>query len=171
MSARSCRRFNERTSWSSFIFRHPGRGGAHGRVAKVSRGERIGRERGVGDRARRAVGAGSPIGRHCSPVTSAIHPASAILVRSDGKDSEDCVTAICEFAAKKIPHVTHAGPLVVMPRDYLPALASWLSTDENVLTSWPPNVFTTAMMATEMPAAIRRTSKAASDHATRETGA
>src|SRR5262249_62115225 len=38
---------------------------------------------------------------------------------------------------------------------YLPALPSWLDTFENVFFNWPPSVFTVAMMATEMPAAMR----------------
>src|SRR5215467_11602777 len=38
---------------------------------------------------------------------------------------------------------------------YLPAVPSWVDTVENVVFSWPPRVFTVAMIATEMPAAIR----------------
>src|SRR5215475_9033643 len=38
---------------------------------------------------------------------------------------------------------------------HLPALPSWLDTLENVFLSWPPSELTTAMMATEMPAAMR----------------
>ena len=38
---------------------------------------------------------------------------------------------------------------------YLPALASELETFENVVFNWLPSEFTTAMMATEMPAAMR----------------
>src|SRR5215467_209522 len=42
-----------------------------------------------------------------------------------------------------------------MANAYLPALPSWLDTFENVFLSWPPRVFTVAMIATEMPAAMR----------------
>src|SRR3982074_1085029 len=38
---------------------------------------------------------------------------------------------------------------------YLPAVPSWVDTVLNVFDSWPPRVLATAMMATEMPAAIR----------------
>src|SRR5262249_30093337 len=38
---------------------------------------------------------------------------------------------------------------------YLPALPSWVDTFEKALFSLPPRVFTVAMIATEMPAAIR----------------
>src|ERR1700704_5324790 len=40
-------------------------------------------------------------------------------------------------------------------RRYLPAFASELETFENVVLSCPPREFTTAIIATEMPAAIR----------------
>src|SRR5215813_9754102 len=38
---------------------------------------------------------------------------------------------------------------------YLPAVPSWVEMFENVVFSWPPRVFTVAMIATEIPAAIR----------------
>src|SRR4051812_21855151 len=38
---------------------------------------------------------------------------------------------------------------------YLPAVPSWVDTVLNVFFSWPPSEFTTVMMATEMPAAMR----------------
>src|SRR5262249_60618396 len=38
---------------------------------------------------------------------------------------------------------------------YWPALRSWLEPWENVFLSWPRRVFTVAMIATEMPAAMR----------------
>src|SRR5882762_1634130 len=40
-------------------------------------------------------------------------------------------------------------------RSYLPVWPSWVDTLLNVFFSWPPMEFTTVMMATEMPAAIR----------------
>jgi hypothetical protein len=49
----------------------------------------------------------------------------------------------------------------------LPALPSWLDTFENVFFSWPPSVFTVAMIATEMPAAIRPYSMAVAPESSR----
>ena len=44
---------------------------------------------------------------------------------------------------------------VLVAGNYLPALPSWLDTLVKVFTSEPPSAFTTEMIATEMPAAIR----------------
>src|SRR5262249_13405204 len=47
------------------------------------------------------------------------------------------------------------GPSSKHSTNQRPAVPSWVEMFENGVFSWPPSVFTTAVMATELPAAIK----------------
>src|SRR5205823_12165761 len=70
-----------------------------------------------------------------------------------------CVSAdLCSTSATPKQAAAAACPPGPLERDgdgYLPAVPSWVDTFENVFFNWPPSVLTVAMIATEMPAAMR----------------